>query len=170
MKDTRKLAVFLACALALLVLPLVAQYAGNFWVRILDTALLYVLLALGLNIVVGYAGLLDLGYVAFYAVGAYMFGLLASPHLPETFAGIKAMFPGGMHMPIWVVIPLGAAIAGLAGVLLGAPTLKLRGDYLAIVTLGFGEIIRVFVNNLDRPLNITNGPKGLLGERVADRA
>ena len=67
MKDTRKLAVFLACALALLVLPLVAQYAGNFWVRILDTALLYVLLALGLNIVVGYAGLLDLGYVAFYA-------------------------------------------------------------------------------------------------------
>ena len=157
-----KLVVFLAAALALLILPLVAQAAGNFWVRIIDFALLYVLLALGLNIVVGFAGLLDLGYIAFYAVGAYMFGLLASPHLVETFPAIKAMFPNGLHTPIWVVIPLGAALAGLAGVMLGAPTLKLRGDYLAIVTLGFGEIIRVFLNNLDAPVNITNGPKGLL--------
>ncbi|HSW08276.1 branched-chain amino acid ABC transporter permease [Aquabacterium sp.] len=156
-----KLVVFLLAGIALLVLPFIAQAAGNFWVRMIDFALLYVLLALGLNIVVGYAGLLDLGYVAFYAVGAYMFGLLASPHLTDTFEGIKGLFPGGLHSPVWLVIPLGAAIAGLAGVLLGAPTLKLRGDYLAIVTLGFGEIIRVFMNNLDRPLNITNGPKGL---------
>ena len=157
-----KLLIFLAAAVLLLVLPSVAQYAGNFWVRIIDFALLYVLLALGLNIVVGYAGLLDLGYNAFYAVGAYMFGLLASPHLSETFPAIRALFPGGLHTPLWVVIPLGAAIAGMFGVLLGAPTLKLRGDYLAIVTLGFGEIIRVFLNNLDAPVNITNGPKGLL--------
>jgi branched-chain amino acid transport system permease protein len=157
-----KLLIFLAAAVLLLVLPSVAQYAGNFWVRIIDFALLYVLLALGLNIVVGYAGLLDLGYIAFYAVGAYMFGLLASPHLSETFPAIRALFPGGLHTPLWVVIPLGAAIAGMFGVLLGAPTLKLRGDYLAIVTLGFGEIIRVFLNNLDAPVNITNGPKGLL--------
>jgi branched-chain amino acid transport system permease protein len=157
-----KLVIFLIAGLGLLVLPLLAQYAGNFWVRIIDFALLYVLLALGLNIVVGYAGLLDLGYIAFYAIGAYMFGLLASPHLGETFPAIRALFPGGLHTPIWVVIPLGAAIAGLAGVILGAPTLKLRGDYLAIVTLGFGEIIRVFLNNLDAPVNITNGPKGLL--------
>jgi len=156
-----KLVVFLIAAVALMVLPLVAQSAGNFWVRMLDFALLYVLLALGLNIVVGYAGLLDLGYVAFYAVGAYMFGLMASPHLADTFPAIKAMFPHGLHTPIWLVIPVGAALAGLAGMLLGAPTLKLRGDYLAIVTLGFGEIIRVFMNNLDRPVNITNGPKGL---------
>jgi len=156
-----KLIVFLIAALALLVLPLIAQYAGNFWVRMLDFALLYVLLALGLNIVVGYAGLLDLGYVAFYAVGAYMFGLLASPHLVDNFAFFKSAFPGGLHSPIWLVIPLGAGLAGLAGMLLGAPTLKLRGDYLAIVTLGFGEIVRVFMNNLDRPVNITNGPKGL---------
>jgi len=156
-----KLVVFLIAAVALMVLPLVAQSAGNFWVRMLDFALLYVLLALGLNIVVGYAGLLDLGYVAFYAVGAYMFGLMASPHLADTFPAIKAMFPHGLHTPIWLVIPVGAALAGLAGMLLGAPTLKLRGDYLAIVTLGFGEIIRVFMNNLDRPFNITNGPKGL---------
>ncbi len=148
-------------ALALLVLPLLLQSQGNAWVRIADSALLYVLLALGLNIVVGYAGLLDLGYVAFYAIGAYMFGLLASPHLTEHFPAIAAMFPQGLHMPLWIVIPAAAALAGLFGVVLGAPTLKLRGDYLAIVTLGFGEIIRVFLNNLDQPVNITNGPKGL---------
>jgi len=157
-----KLVVFLFAAFLLLVLPSLAQYAGNFWVRILDFALLYVLLALGLNIVVGFAGLLDLGYIAFYAVGAYMFGLLASPHLTETFPTIAALFPNGLHTPLWVVIPLGAALAGFFGAMLGAPTLKLRGDYLAIVTLGFGEIIRVFLNNLDAPVNITNGPKGLL--------
>ncbi len=156
-----KLVVFLIAAALLLVLPLLAQQVGNFWVRMLDFALLYVLLALGLNIVVGYAGLLDLGYVAFYAVGAYMFGLMASPHLSENFEAIKAIFPNGLHLPFWAVIPMGAALAGLFGMLLGAPTLKLRGDYLAIVTLGFGEIVRVFLNNLDRPVNITNGPKGL---------
>ena len=148
-------------AIGLLLLPLLLQSMGNAWVRIADMALLYVLLALGLNIVVGYAGLLDLGFVAFFAVGAYMFGLLASPHLTDTFPWIAAMFPNGLHTPLWAVIPIGAALAGLFGVLLGAPTLKLRGDYLAIVTLGFGEIIRVFMNNLDNPVNITNGPKGL---------
>jgi len=158
----KKLVAFLCTAFLLLVLPAVAQYAGNFWVRAIDFALLYVLLALGLNIVVGYAGLLDLGYIAFYAVGAYMFGLLASPHLSDTFSTIKSLFPGGLHTPLWAVIPLGAALAAFFGAVLGAPTLKLRGDYLAIVTLGFGEIIRVFLNNLDAPLNITNGPKGLL--------
>ena len=158
---TNKLPVYLLYAVGLLILPLVAQQFGNAWVRIIDIALLYVLLSLGLNIVVGYAGLLDLGYVAFYAVGAYMFGLLASPQLTDTFPAIAAMFPNGLHTPWWVVIPLGAALAGLAGVILGAPTLKLRGDYLAIVTLGFGEIVRVFMNNLDAPVNITNGPKGI---------
>jgi len=108
----------------------------------------YVMLALGLNIVVGFAGLLDLGYIAFYGVGAYTYALLASPHF-------------GLHLPFWVILPIGAAIAALFGVLLGAPTLKLRGDYLAIVTLGFGEIIRIFLNNLSRPVNITNGPQGI---------
>ena len=156
-----KLIVFLIAAVALLVLPLIAQSAGNFWVRMLDFALLYVLLALGLNIVVGYAGLLDLGYVAFYAVGAYMYGLLASPHLTDHFETLKAWFPNGLHIPIWVVIPLAAVVAASAGVLLGAPTLKLRGDYLAIVTLGVGEIIRVFMNNLETPINITNRPRGI---------
>jgi len=148
-------------ALALLVLPLLLQGFGNAWVRIADMALLYVMLALGLNIVVGYAGLLDLGYVAFFAVGAYLYGLLSSPHLIETFPAIAALFPAGMHMPLLLIVPAAALLAGIAGVLLGAPTLKLRGDYLAIVTLGFGEIIRVFMNNLDHPVNITNGPKGI---------
>jgi len=160
MKKNRLLS-FLLVAVAMLVLPLLLQQGGNAWVRILDMALLYVLLALGLNIVVGYAGLLDLGYVAFFAVGAYLFALLGSPHLAEAFPWIAATFPDGLHLPIWAVIPLAAALAGLFGVLLGAPTLKLRGDYLAIVTLGFGEIIRVFLNNLDRPINLTNGPKGI---------
>jgi branched-chain amino acid transport system permease protein len=156
-----KLFVFLLAAAFLIVLPLFAQQFGQGWVRIMALALLYVLLALGLNIVVGYAGLLDLGFVAFYALGAYMYALLASPHLSENFEGFKAAFPDGLHTPIWLVIPLAAAMAGLAGALLGAPTLKLRGDYLAIVTLGFGEIIRVFLNNLEHPVNITNGPRGL---------
>ncbi|MDO8456310.1 MAG: ABC transporter ATP-binding protein [Burkholderiaceae bacterium] len=156
-----KLPLYVAGALALLVLPFLLQGFGNAWVRIADVALLYVLLALGLNIVVGYAGLLDLGYVAFFALGAYMFGLLASPHLTETFPAIAAMFPDGLHLSFWIVVPLAALVAGAFGVILGAPTLKLRGDYLAIVTLGFGEIIRVFMNNLDHPVNITNGPKGL---------
>jgi branched-chain amino acid transport system permease protein len=157
----KKLPVMLLAAAGLIIFPLVLQSFGNAWVRIADMALLYVLLSLGLNIVVGYAGLLDLGYVAFFAIGAYMFGLLASPQLTDTFAWIAAAFPGGLHTPLWAVLPLGAGLAGIFGILLGAPTLRLRGDYLAIVTLGFGEIIRVFLNNLDNPVNITNGPKGI---------
>jgi branched-chain amino acid transport system permease protein len=158
-----KIIVFVLCAIGLLALPLLMQAGGlgAGWVRILALAMLYVLLALGLNIVVGYAGLLDLGFVAFYAVGAYMYALLASPHLSENFAWIAAAFPNGLHTPIWLVIPLAAGLAAIAGVMLGTPVLKLRGDYLAIVTLGFGEIIRVFMNNLEHPVNITNGPRGL---------
>jgi branched-chain amino acid transport system permease protein len=133
---------------ALAVLPFALAYVGTAWVRIANFALLYVLLALGLNIVVGFAGLLDLGYIAFYAVGAYVYALLASPHF-------------NVHLPFWVILPIGAAVAAIFGIVLGAPTLKLRGDYLAIVTLGFGEIIRVFLNNLSNPVNITNGPQGI---------
>jgi len=147
--------------LALLLLPFVAGAFGNAWIRILAFAMLYVMLALGLNIVVGYAGLLDLGYVAFYAVGAYMYALLASPHLFEQFEWIRQTFPDGLHSSIWMVVPLSAALAALFGVLLGFPVLRLRGDYLAIVTLGFGEIIRIFLNNLNSPINFTNGPQGI---------
>jgi len=162
LKDSRaQMVAFAVVALALVLLPLLVQQVGSGWVRIMATALLYVLLALGLNIVVGYAGLLDLGFVAFYAVGAYMVALLTSPHLAEQFAWFAQHFPQGIHSPLWLVIPLAALLAALAGVLLGMPVLKLRGDYLAIVTLGFGEIIRVFLNNLEHPINITNGPRGL---------
>ena len=133
---------------ALLALPFVAALGGQALVRIVNFAILYVFLALGLNIVVGFAGLLDLGYIAFYAVGAYTWALLASPHF-------------GLHLPFWVILPIGAGLACIAGVLLGSPTLKLRGDYLAIVTLGFGEIVRIFMNNLNAPINITNGPQGI---------
>ena len=136
--------------LTLLALPFALAYAGTAWVRIANFAILYILLALGLNIVVGFAGLLDLGYIAFYAVGAYTYALLASPHF-------------NLHLPFWVILPTGAALAALFGLLLGAPTLKLRGDYLAIVTLGFGEIVRIFLNNLSRPVNLTNGPQGVAG-------
>ena len=161
MKNSKNLALYLFGAIAVLALPLLLQMQGNAWVRIADLALLYVMLALGLNIVVGYAGLLDLGYVAFYAVGAYLFALMASPHLADTFTAFAAMFPNGLHTSLWLVIPVAALVAALFGAVLGAPTLKLRGDYLAIVTLGFGEIIRIFLNNLDHPVNLTNGPKGL---------
>ena len=161
MTQKNKIIAFALCGIGLLVLPLVLQQFGNAWVRIADIALLYTMLALGLNIVVGYAGLLDLGYVAFFAVGAYMYGLLASPHLTETFPALAAAFPNGFHTSLWMVIPLALALAATAGILLGVPVLKLRGDYLAIVTLGFGEIIRIFMNNLDHPYNITNGPKGI---------
>jgi len=150
-----------AVGLALVLLPMVAGAFGDAWVRALCFAALYVLLALGLNIVVGFAGLLDLGYIAFYAVGAYTYALLASPHLTEHFPALAHAFPGGLHVSIWIVLPLGASLAAAFGVLLGAPVLKLRGDYLAIVTLGFGEIIRIFLNNLNAPLNFTNGPAGI---------
>ena len=141
---------FALIGLALAVLPFALTQVGTSWVRITNYAILYILLALGLNIVVGFAGLLDLGYIAFYAVGAYVYALLASPQF-------------GLHLPFWVILPIGAAVAALFGAILGAPTLKLRGDYLAIVTLGFGEIIRIFLNNLSRPVNITNGPQGIAG-------
>jgi branched-chain amino acid transport system permease protein len=129
------------------VVPLNFFQAGDrYMFRVLDQAGIYVLLALGLNVVVGYAGLLDLGYVAFYAIGAYSYALLASPQL-------------GLHVPFWLVLPVAPLLAALFGVLLGAPTLRLRGDYLAIVTLGFGEVIRILLNNLDA---VTSGPRGVM--------
>jgi len=157
--------------------PFLASQFGNSWVRIADIALLYIMLALGLNIVVGFAGLLDLGYIAFFAVGAYLTGLFSSPQFaallesllnysPAVGEALVALFgpdiaQNGIHLSLWAIVPLAALVAALFGALLGAPTLKLRGDYLAIVTLGFGEIIRIFMNNLNDPINFTNGPQGI---------
>ena len=151
------------CIVLLAVLPFIArELGGTTWVRIIDMALLYVMLALGLNIVVGFAGLLDLGYIAFYAVGAYMVALLSSSHLSDNFAFFHQHFPNGLHIPLLLIIPLGAGLAAIAGIMLGTPILKLRGDYLALVTLGFGEIIRIFMNNLGKnEFNLTNGPRGI---------
>jgi branched-chain amino acid transport system permease protein len=167
----------LLIGIAVIVFPFIAAGYGNSWVRIMDLALLYIMLALGLNIVVGFAGLLDLGYIAFYALGAYMTALLASPQFATVLESFVNQYPAignalvmlcgpdivqnGIHLSVWIIIPGSAAFAALAGALLGAPTLKLRGDYLAIVTLGFGEIIRIFMNNLNAPVNITNGPQGI---------
>lgn len=164
-------------ALILLIFPFFAAQYGNSWVRIMDMALLYIMLALGLNIVVGFTGLLDLGYIAFYALGAYLTALLTSPQFTIVLASVIDNYPrignallwlcgseaarNGLHFPVWLVVPLSAALAAFLGALLGAPTLKLRGDYLAVVTLGFGEIIRILIINLNAPINITDGPKGI---------
>jgi len=173
----RSRAGMIVLGLAALAFPFIAANFGNSWVRIMDFALLYIMLALGLNIVVGFAGLLDLGYIAFYALGAYMTGLLASPQFAVVLESFVNQYPAigtslvalfgpeiaqnGIHLSVWIIVPMGAGLAALFGILLGAPTLKLRGDYLAIVTLGFGEIIRIFMNNLNGPVNITNGPQGI---------
>lgn len=147
--DKKRLGLFVLLAIVLGLVPFIFDASlGSSWVRIINFTLLYIMLALGLNIVVGFAGLLDMGYIAFYAVGAYTYALLSSPHF-------------GLHLPFYISIPLGALFAACFGLILGTPVLRLRGDYLAIVTLGFGEIIRIFLNNLDTPVNITNGPQGL---------
>ena len=174
---TRNRLQWFVLALLVIAFPFVAAPFGNSWVRIADVALLYIMLALGLNIVVGFAGLLDLGYIAFFAIGAYLAGLLASPQLVAIIESLQLEYPAagawllqavgsdlatqGIHLSVWLIVPVAALVAGVAGALLGAPTLKLRGDYLAIVTLGFGEIIRIFMNNLNGPVNITNGPQGI---------
>ncbi|HET9050259.1 MAG TPA: branched-chain amino acid ABC transporter permease [Candidatus Dormibacteraeota bacterium] len=140
---------FIAAALPLgILLPPMFHQAPDFVLWAAESLAVYMLLALGLNVVVGFAGLLDLGYAAFFAIGAYACASFASPiH--------------GFHLPIWVLIFLGASIASLFGAILGAPTLRLRGDYLAIVTLGFGEIVPDLATN--NVFNLTGGANGLSG-------
>jgi branched-chain amino acid transport system permease protein len=129
--------------------------------------IVFVMMAVGLNIVVGYAGLLDLGYVAFYAVGAYTAGWLASGHFQQVrfHLGSVGISPeaNGIHLNMWIVLPLAGILTAIAGILIGLPTLRLRGDYLAIVTLGFGEIIPIFVRNSDSlaGFNLTAGTFGI---------
>jgi branched-chain amino acid transport system permease protein len=138
-------------------MPVLGSING-YYLEIVIQVGIFVALALGLNIVVGLAGLLDLGYVAFFAVGAYTWAVFGSPQANRFIAG--ELFP---LSPWWffAFLFLGIAVAATAGILLGLPVLRLHGDYLAIVTLGFGEVIRVLANNLDKPINFTNGPKGI---------
>jgi branched-chain amino acid transport system permease protein len=148
----------LLTAIALGVLMPVLGTINAYYMEIAIQVGIFVALALGLNIVVGLAGLLDLGYVAFFAVGAYSWAIFGSPQANLIF--------GGNHFPLsgwwfFVFLFVGVGVAAGAGILLGLPVLRLHGDYLALVTLGFGEVIRVLANNLDKPINITNGPKGI---------
>jgi branched-chain amino acid transport system permease protein len=131
----------MALMIAALLLP---AYTSRYTQDVAINVLIYVCLGLGLNIVIGLAGMLDLGYIAFYGVGAYTYALL------NTFYGV----------PFWACLPLAALLACLAGCIIGYPTLRMRGDYLAIVTLGFGEIVRIILNNW---MSLTNGPNGILG-------
>jgi branched-chain amino acid transport system permease protein len=129
----------------LLIMPFVI---GRYWNYTLGTVGIYVMLGLGLNIVVGFAGLLDLGYVAFFAIGGYTVALLTAPT------------PHGIMMNFWLALPIGIAFAALSGILLGIPVLRMRGDYLAIVTLGFGEIIRI-LSKSDALTSFSGGPRGV---------
>jgi branched-chain amino acid transport system permease protein len=148
-----KLALYAVIGVAVLLLPAYMQYAQNYLaVRIFGVMGIYVMLALGLNIVVGYAGLLDLGYIAFYGMGAYSGVLFAT--LFQSVLG-----QGFGPWSYWMMLPAAALVAALTGIALGFPVLRLRGDYLAIVTLGFGEIVRIVL--LNNPFNLTNGAAGL---------
>ena len=150
--------------LALLIIPVIGV-RNIFYLEVIFQISVFAALALGLNIVVGFAGLLDLGYVAFYAVGAYLWAFFGSQqYFVLSFApgtqpsNLPFLLPGdAFYLFLFIAI----IIAALTGILLGLPVLRLRGDYLAIVTLGFGEVIRVLANNLDKPLNFTNGPQGI---------
>lgn len=173
----RRVATLVTLAFILISFPFVDQLAQTGWIATVIQVQIFVMLALGLNIVVGFAGLLDLGYAAFFAIGAYTTGFLSSPHL-------------GIEWNFWIVLPIAAIVAAIFGVILGSPTLRLRGDYLAIVTLGFGEIVPVVFRNLtdvridepiseivgsvlghpewaiclvgcDRPINLTGGESGI---------
>jgi branched-chain amino acid transport system permease protein len=143
----RQLVIAIALGAIALIAPLLSP--SDYVTGVLARICLYATLALGLNIVVGFAGLLDIGYVAFFGIGSYLYAFLASPQF-------------GIHLPFLLALPLVIAGTAAFGVLIGAPTLRLGGDYLAIVTLGFGEITYLLLLNLDRPVNITNGPSGII--------
>jgi len=142
-----------------ILMPILGTING-YYLEVATQVGIFVALALGLNIVVGLAGLLDLGYVAFYAVGAYTWAIFGSPQAGKFISESLVRFPlSGTWFFVFVL--LGVIVAAIFGFLLGLPVLRLRGDYLAIVTLGFGEVIRVLANNLDKPINLTNGPQGI---------
>jgi branched-chain amino acid transport system permease protein len=158
-EGVEKLAISALLAAVLLSLPFVLNQFQN---SVMSIVFIFVMMGLGLNIVVGYAGLLDLGYVAFFAIGAYVYAFVAapfsSPYISALLTGM-GISPASPLLGYWSAIPLAMLTAAIGGVLLGIPVLRLRGDYLAIVTLGFGEIIRLFMLNLG---DLTNGPRGLL--------
>lgn len=150
----------IAGVLLILVIPFATSGGPSYeaYMEVASQCGIYVAMALGLNIVVGFAGLLDMGFVAFFAVGAYTYGIFATGQANHFISGDLFPLSGGYF---WIFILLGGFMAGIFGILLGLPVLRVKGDYLAIVTLGFGEIIRIIFNNLEKPVNITNGAMGL---------
>lgn len=141
------------------VMPMVGMQ-NTYYFDVITMVGIYSVLSIGLNVVVGFAGLLNFGFVAFYAFGAYLYAVFATSQAGNFIPATIAHFPLSGNW-FWVFLILSAILTGFLGLLLGFPVLRLRGDYLAIVTLGFAEIIRIVFNNLDKPINITNGPKGL---------
>ncbi len=139
------------------VIPIVGQTSGTF-ARVATMIGIYAILSVGLNIVVGFTGLLNLGYAAFYAVGAYTYAIFASSQANNFMPFGQFPLSGNWF---WAFLLIGLVVSGFVGFLLGLPVLRLKGDYLAIVTLGFAEIIRLLFNNLSKPINITNGPMGI---------
>ena len=159
-----KAKVIISLVAALVIIPILG-IRNIFYLEVMFQICLFSSLALGLNIVVGFTGLLNLGYVAFYAVGAYTWAFFGSQQMyllhsiPGSQPATNAFFlPADMF---YLFAFVGMAVAAIVGILLGLPVLRVRGDYLAIVTLGFGEVIRVLANNLDKPINLTNGPQGI---------
>lgn len=154
-----RLIVSVFLGLGVLIMPFVLDQFQN---SVLGIVFIFVMLGLGLNIVVGYAGLLDLGYVAFFAIGAYVYAFVSAPFSSPFISGLLTGLGLPADSPLlgyWMALPLAMITAAIGGILLGIPVLRLRGDYLAIVTLGFGEIIRLFMLNLGE---LTNGPRGIL--------
>lgn len=154
---TKSIKMAIGAIVLLLIIPLVAG-ENRYYMEVASQVGIYVAMALGLNIVVGFAGLLDLGYVAFFAAGAYAYAIFSTSQANEFIAGNLFPLSGEWFWPFLIV---GLIVAAVFGILLGLPVLRVKGDYLAIVTLGFGEIIRIVFNNLDKPINITNGPQGI---------
>jgi branched-chain amino acid transport system permease protein len=163
---TMNKAVKLAMAVLIAVVLVPVLGARNiFYLEVIFQIAVFSALALGLNIVVGFSGLLNFGYMAFYAVGAYLWGFFGSQQ-PFLLHAIPGTAPPGTQFflaPDWfyLFIFLGIIAAAIVGLILGLPVLRVRGDYLAVITLGFGEIVRQLANNLDKPLNLTNGPQGI---------
>lgn len=164
MKMPMKIKVFIGLLLIIVILP-VLGIRNIFYLEVIFQMAVFSALALGLNIVIGMAGLLDLGYVAFYAVGAYAWAIFGSKQMSLLYS-IPGAAPASADFFLdsrwfWLFLFLGVGLAALMGILLGLPVLRVKGDYLAIVTLGFGEVIRVLALNLDKPINLTNGPQGI---------
>lgn len=164
MKINLKVKIFIGLLLIIVVLP-VLGIRNIFYLEVIFQMAVFAALALGLNIVIGMAGLLDLGYVAFYAVGAYAWAIFGSKQMSLLYS-IPGAAPANAEFFLdpkwfWLFLFLGVGLAALTGILLGLPVLRVKGDYLAIVTLGFGEVIRVLALNLDKPINLTNGPQGI---------